>query len=215
MMNIDRLRFRYSSSTDYVIDGLTCAFEPGTVNAITGPSGFGKSTLLYLMGLMITPTGGAVRWDGADVSDAPDSQRSRMRARDIGFVFQDAALDTARSVLDNIVEAGLYAGMKRRCVIRSAEDLMERFSVDLQASHRPGAISGGQAQRVALCRALVKRPRLILADEPTGNLDEAASEIVWRALRNSAREDQSIVVIATHDPGLAGRADRTIDLPTA
>lgn len=215
MMAVSELRFRYSSKSEYVINGLNWEFEPGSITAVTGPSGFGKSTLLYLMGLMITPTEGAIYWDGVDVSDAPDSQRSRTRARDVGFVFQDAALDATRSVVQNIAEAGLYAGMSRRHIRKKAEELMTRFSVDLRSSHKPGAISGGQAQRVALCRALIKRPRLILADEPTGNLDEEASEIVWRALWDSTRQDSTTVVIATHDSGLVSRAEAVIDLPRA
>jgi ABC-type lipoprotein export system ATPase subunit len=184
------------------------------MTVVTAPSGCGKSTLLYLLGLLLTPTEGQVVWDSQIVSALDDRARSKVRAVGIGFVFQDAALDTTRSVSDNILEGGLYAGLGRaQARVRTAE-LMRRFQVDLRADHLPGEISGGQAQRVALCRALLKQPTLILADEPTGNLDERSAAIVWDALASAAHRDGAVVVVATHDRHRVAKADLTLDLGT-
>lgn len=177
---------------------LSIAFPRGDVTVITGPSGCGKSTLLYLLGLMLTPTAGRIRWDGSEVSALSDAERSRLRAEQVGFVFQDALLDPSRTILDNVTEGGLYAGMRREASRERALRLLERFGVEQRADHRPGEISGGQAQRVALCRALLKDPRLILADEPSGNLDEASADVVWGALFAAATAGATVVV-ATHD----------------
>jgi lipoprotein-releasing system ATP-binding protein len=129
----------------------------------------------------------------------------------MGFVFQDAVLDPARTVIDNVCEAGLYAGLTRTQARLRAVALLERFEVGLQWDRRPGEVSGGQAQRVALCRALLNQPRVILADEPTGNLDQVSAGLVLNALQESAREG-SVVVVASHDPDVVARADRVISV---
>ena len=186
-------------------------FEKGEVVALTGPSGRGKSTLLYLLGLMLKPTSGAVYVDGRDVSRSTDKERAHLRASKFGFVFQDAALDPTRTVLDNVVETALYRGDDRRTAIRTAHALLERFGVNVRATHRPGQVSGGQAQRIALCRALLGNPQILLADEPTGNLDAASSGVVIAALHEHAASGATVVV-ATHDPELVGRCHRKIEL---
>ncbi|QDW61377.1 ABC transporter ATP-binding protein [Oerskovia sp. KBS0722] len=205
------LTFAYRRGTPPVIEGLTTAFAPGALTAVTGPSGSGKSTLLYILALMLRTTSGEVLWDGRPVASLPDAERSRLRAADVGFVFQDAMLDPARTVIDNVCEGALFAGMPARTARTRAAALLDRFGVGHRATHRPGEISGGQAQRVALCRALLTSPRVVFGDEPTGNLDHASARIVWDALRDHAR-DGATVVIATHDEQLAAEANHRLVL---
>lgn len=207
-----QLVFTYRAAQSPVIDGLTVDLPVGAVTTLTGPSGSGKSTLLYLLALMIRPTSGDVLWDGVAASRRSDAQRSRLRATAVGFVFQDALLDPSRSVLANVCDSGLFAGMTHQAAAGRARSLLARFGVDHRADHRPGEISGGQAQRVAICRALLTHPRVVFADEPTGNLDEESAEVVWQALVDHAREGGTVVV-STHDRALADRSDHEIPLP--
>ncbi len=209
MIAIEELRFGYRG--EELFSGLYWGFRPGTMTAVTGPSGSGKSTLLYLLGLFLTPQAGRVLLEGQPVDRLPDRQRSVLRAARVGFVFQDAALDPTRTVLDNVTEGALYAGLGRPEAIRRATELLERFGVELRADHRPGEVSGGQAQRVALCRALIKWPSVILADEPTGNLDRAAAQVVLGALEEAAGEGATVVV-ASHDSEVARRCSDVLAL---
>lgn len=211
MIGVEGLMFRYGSSGDELFDGLDQVLEAGQVSVLTGPSGCGKSTLLYLVGLLLRPRSGRVLLGGVDAGGLSDVQRSRLRAEHIGFVFQDAALDATRSVVDNVVEGGLYAGMSRRDAETKAGDLLSRFGVELRGDHRPGEVSGGQAQRVGLCRALIKDPAVILADEPTGNLDAVSAEVVFGAFVDAAKKGAT-VVIASHDQSIAARADHVLAL---
>lgn len=211
MLAVERLTFAYRRGSEPVIDDLTHRFEPGAVTAVTGPSGCGKSTLLYLLALLLTPSAGSVTYGGRSVSRLSDGDRSRLRASSVGFVFQDAVLDPSRSVAANVAEGGLYGGLSARVARRRAVPLLERFGVGHRASHRPGEVSGGQAQRVALCRALMKSPSLVLGDEPTGNLDLDSAGSVWDALRIAAG-DGATVVVATHDLSLAADADLRLTL---
>jgi ABC-type lipoprotein export system ATPase subunit len=194
-----------------ILDGWSQTFSAGEVVAVTGPSGRGKSTLLYLLGLMLKPTSGEVLIEGENAAQLRDAPRAELRARLFGFVFQDAALDATRTVLDNIVETALYRGEPRAQSISRANELMEQFGVDLRASAKPGQVSGGQAQRIALCRALLNNPRILLADEPTGNLDPASSDVVVEAFRAQAHDGAAVIVV-THDPALVARCDRTVTL---
>ena len=211
MIEISGVGFSYRRGGERVLDGLDVVFPRGALSVVTGPSGCGKSTLLYLAGLLLRPSVGSVRVGGVAAGGLPDRERSRLRAERIGFVFQDAALDVTRSVLDNVVEGALYAGMTRQEAERRALGLLDRFGVELRADHRPGEISGGQAQRVGLCRALVKDPEVILADEPTGNLDAGTASVVLEALRDAAGEGATVVV-ATHDRDVAAEADHVVAL---
>lgn len=208
------LTFAYHAGAAPVIDGLSVELPVGAVTTLTGPSGSGKSTLLYLLALMIRPTAGQVVWDQVATSGLSDAQRSRLRATEVGFVFQDALLDPARSVLANVCDSALFAGMPRAVAVSRARELTARFGVEHREDHRPGEISGGQAQRVALCRALLTDPRVIFADEPTGNLDDASAEIVWQALVAHAASGATVVV-STHDRALAARSDREVRLAIA
>lgn len=189
----------------------SASFVSGEVVAITGPSGRGKSTLLYVLGLMLAPASGQVLVHGESVQSRSDHARARLRALRFGFVFQDAALDATRTVLDNVLETALYRRQPRTEAALEARELLERFGVQLRAAAKPGQVSGGQAQRIALCRALLGKPDIILADEPTGNLDPASSEVVVHAFREHA-EGGATVVVVTHDPSLVLRCDRSITL---
>lgn len=205
------LTFTYRHGTPPVISGLNADLPAGAVTALTGPSGSGKSTLLYILALMLRGHQGQVLWDGLPATDLSDARRAQLRARDVGFVFQDALLDPARTVLDNVGDSGIFAGMPRKQRHERGRELLNRFGVGHRADHRPGEISGGQAQRVALCRALLTRPRVIFGDEPTGNLDPASARIVWDALKDAAAAGATVVV-ATHDPALAADADHRLEL---
>ncbi|MBC7725808.1 MAG: ABC transporter ATP-binding protein [Burkholderiaceae bacterium] len=206
LIEVEALEHRFTDTGDPVIRSFSHRFEPGTLTAVTGPSGSGKSTLMYILALMLTPSGGRTLWDGDDVQALPDNIRSRLRAQYVGFVFQDALLDPSQTALDNVLEAGWLAGMRADVSRSRARMLLDRFGVAERADHLPGQVSGGQAQRIALCRALVKTPTIVFADEPTGNLDSDSARIVWTALADAAQEGATVVV-ATHD-----RA-RATDLP--
>lgn len=205
MIEVSDLHFKYHSGGEELFDGLTHTFEDGVFSVVTGPSGRGKSTLLYLIGQLLSPSAGSIHVDGVATAGMSDRERSLLRSERIGFVFQDAALDSTRSVLDNVAEGGLYAGLDRRQSERRARQLLNRFGVELRDDHKPGQVSGGQAQRVGLCRALVKYPRIILADEPTGNLDQVSADVVLDALSEQAGEGATVVV-ASHDPNVSSRA---------
>ena len=210
MISLESVSFGYRP-TETIIDDLSWSFTKGAVTAVTGPSGRGKSTLLYLIGLLLSPWSGVIRFDGQDSSRLGDIDRSAIRASRVGFVFQDAALDASRTVLDNIIETALYTGLPRKAAIARAEELMERFEVGLRADHKPGEVSGGQAQRIALCRALLNRPPVVLADEPTGNLDVRTADVVLTSFREIA-DAGSTVIVATHDPTIVSVCDAVVDL---
>ncbi|WP_130864993.1 ABC transporter ATP-binding protein [Acidipropionibacterium timonense] len=209
---VRELSFRYGSRGEELFDHMSHEFDAGAVTALTGPSGRGKSTLLYLLGLMLSPTHGAVLIDGVEAATLPDRRRSTIRAQRIGFVFQDSELDPSRTILDSVLEPTLYAGLERRPSVTRALELLEGFGLAARATHRPGQISGGQAQRVACCRALVNDPQIILADEPTGNLDRDNATVVLDALARAAHDEGATVVIATHDPYVLTRCDGTVSL---
>lgn len=217
MLAVSDLSFAYAKGAEELFGGLTHAFTPGKVTALTGPSGRGKSTLLYVLGLMLTPARGQVLLEGEEVSSAADAVRSRVRAHRIGFVFQDSALDPARTVLDSVVEPALYAGWRLGDARDRGRVLLDQLGVAARADHRPGEISGGQAQRVAVCRALVTDPLVVLADEPTGNLDRDNATGVLTALSAAAGATSTAgqtrtVVIATHDPFVIDHADEVLAL---
>ncbi|MCT1458721.1 ABC transporter ATP-binding protein [Aestuariimicrobium sp. p3-SID1156] len=208
---VDSLRFRYGKGEE-LFDGLTHAFTPGAVTALTGPSGRGKSTLLYVLGLLLTPSSGSVLIDGREASRLRDGARSGLRASTIGFVFQDSELDPHRTVIDSVLEPALYAGHRKRAMVGRARELLTEFGLEHRADHRPGQVSGGQAQRLAICRALLNDPPIVLADEPTGNLDRGNAELVLDALCGAARARDHTVVIATHDPYVLTRVDEVVEL---
>lgn len=189
-----------------VLEGWSAGFERGSITALTGRSGRGKSTALYLLGLMLNPTRGSVVVSGTATTHMKDHDQAKLRAKHFGFVFQDAALDPNRSVLDNVTEGALYLGKPRSSQHAHALELLDRFGVDVPATRNPTQVSGGQAQRIALCRALVHHPSIILADEPTGNLDTDTGALVTQALIDQARNGAAVIVV-THSPTLAAQCD--------
>jgi len=191
--------------------GVSFAIEPGEFVAIVGPSGSGKSTLFYILGGLTKASGGRVLIDGVDFATLSDAQRTLMRKSKIGFVFQKFNLLPTLSAKDNILIAREIAG-------KNGQDksffnhVVELLGLDDRLAHRPSELSGGQQQRVALARALVNRPAIILADEPTGNLDTENSEIVLRMLKKSNKEFGQTTLMITHNPEAAAFADRTIHM---
>lgn len=181
----------------------------GEFVAVVGPSGSGKSTLLNVLGLLDSPSAGRYVLDGIDTSTAGQRQRARLRASRIGFVFQSFQLLPHLSVLENAALGGLYLGMSGRARTRRAQQLLERVGLAHRRDARPTTLSGGERQRVAIARALVAGPRLLLADEPTGNLDTASAAAVLELVEEIHRDGATIVMI-THDPGIAARATRAV-----
>jgi putative ABC transport system ATP-binding protein len=183
----------------------------GELLAITGPSGSGKSTLLSLLGCLDRPSRGEIRLAGRDVAALSDAQASRLRNRTIGFVFQSFHLIPQLSVLENVLTPLLYGDVPQQEWRGRAERALERVSLAHRAEHRPSELSGGEAQRAAVARALVTEPLLVLADEPTGNLDSATGETIAALLASLCRDGRTVVLV-THNDALAARADRVVAL---
>lgn len=183
----------------------------GEMLAIEGPSGSGKSTLLGLMGLLDSPTSGEVVLGGEEAGSKGDRARTRMRAQFLGFVFQQFNLIGSLTAVANVESALLYRGLSSRTRRSIAEDALQQVGLADRLSHRPAELSGGEQQRVSLSRAVVTGPRLILADEPTGNLDRVSTETVLSLLTRFAA-DGVTVVVATHDPLVAEWADRRLTM---
>ena len=195
-----------------VLDGLDLSVARGEVVALVAPSGAGKSTLRHIAGLLDTPDAGRVVLNGRDMTGLPDKARTEARRRDLGFVYQFHHLLPEFSALENIVLPQLANAVPARDARARAADLLDRVGLGARADHRPAELSGGEQQRVAFCRALANRPSLLLADEPTGNLDPATSDRVFGLLMALVRDTGLSALIATHNHQLAGRMDRVIRL---
>jgi putative ABC transport system ATP-binding protein len=190
---------------------VTLRVEPGELLAVMGPSGSGKTTLLHIAGTLDRPTSGSVRIDGVDTSGMSDRQLSGFRATRLGFVFQQFYLLDGMSVLDNVAAGLLYRGIDARERRRRAAAALERVGLGHRLRHRPAQLSGGERQRTAIARAVVGRPRVVLADEPTGNLDSASGVAIVELLRDLHRDGTTVIVI-THSPVVAGAMDRRVEL---
>jgi putative ABC transport system ATP-binding protein len=194
------------------LQGISFSVEKGEFVSIVGPSGSGKSTLFYILGGLTPPTSGRVIIDGADFGALSDSQRTEMRKRKIGFVFQKFNLLPTLSARDNIAIAHDIAGKNGPLDEAHLKRVADFLGISDRLDHRPSEMSGGQQQRVALARALVNQPSIILADEPTGNLDTKSSELVLTMLRQSNKEFGQTVLMITHNPEAATYGDRIIHM---
>jgi putative ABC transport system ATP-binding protein len=192
------------------LDGACFALDAGEVVAIMGPSGSGKSTLLHCLAGILPPDAGSVTFDGRELTAMPDRERSALRRRDFGFVFQFGQLVPELDCRENAALPLRLEGVRRREAERRATAWLERLEVADLAGKRPGEISGGEGQRVAVARALATEPRVLFADEPTGALDSLNGERVMELLTAAAREHGAAVVLVTHEPRVAAYADREI-----
>lgn len=198
-----------------VLDRLDLTVARGEVVALVAPSGAGKSTLLHIAGLLDTPDAGRVWLAGRDMTGLPDRARTEARRRELGFVYQFHHLLPEFSAAENIVLPQLANGVAPRAAQARAGDLLGRVGLAHRADHRPAQMSGGEQQRVAFCRALANGPALLLADEPTGNLDPETSDRVFEVLMGLVRETGLSALIATHNHALAARMDRIVRLAAA
>ncbi|MEM8981073.1 MAG: ABC transporter ATP-binding protein [Pseudomonadota bacterium] len=196
----------------WVLKEANVAVRAGELVALVAPSGSGKSTLLHIAGLLDVADGGAVHVMGTNASNLSDRKRTTMRRANIGFVYQFHHLLPEFSALENIALPQRANGASQAEADKRAKELLRRVGLDARAGHRPAALSGGEQQRVALCRALANAPALLLADEPTGNLDPATSDAVFEMLVTLARETGLAALIATHNLELAAKMDRVVRL---
>ncbi|MFE5805143.1 ABC transporter ATP-binding protein [Streptomyces sp. NPDC056491] len=194
----------------HALDGAEFSIHPGEVVAVMGPSGSGKSTLLHCLAGIVTPDSGSITYAGRELTAMNDAERSELRRTEFGFVFQFGQLVPELTCVENVALPLRLAGVKRKEAERSALDWMERLQVEDLGAKRPGEISGGQGQRVAVARALVTRPRVIFADEPTGALDSLNGELVMQLLTEAARSASSALVLVTHEARVAAYSDREI-----
>jgi len=194
----------------HVLNGANLSLSRGEIVALVGPSGAGKSTLLHIAGLLEFPDKGEVYLSGEACGKLSDERRTAIRRRDIGFVYQYHHLLPEFSALENVVLPQMIAGVSRKRAEARGQELLAKLNLGGRGEHRPGQLSGGEQQRVAICRALANQPSLLLADEPTGNLDPHTSEIVFDQLVGLAREQGLAALVATHNPDLARRMDRVV-----
>ncbi len=200
-------RFRQGEARLEVLRGIDLDVPAGEVMALVGPSGSGKSTLLQIAGLLEHPDQGEILLGGRACGRLPDGERTRLRRDYLGFVYQFHHLLPEFTALENVVLPQMLAGRSRTDAIAEARVLLEALGVGGRESHRPARLSGGEQQRVAIARAMANRPAVLLADEPTGNLDEATAAAVFATLTATARERGAALLIATHNPELAARTD--------
>lgn len=206
MLNVARLSKEYPAPGGSlpVLSDVSFSLEPGDAAAIMGPSGSGKSSLLYVLGALEPPSSGTVTLDGQDPFQLPADALAAFRNRSVGFVFQDHCLLPQCTVLENVLIPTLVAQDGADAVGR-ARGLVERVGLAARIDHRPGELSGGERQRVAIARALVRAPRLLLCDEPTGNLDRASADQAAALLLDLHRQQQGILIVVTHNADLAAR----------
>ena len=215
MLVLDAITKTYNAGTPaevQVLRGAALSVAAGEVVALVAPSGAGKSTLLHIAGLLDTPDAGHVRLAGRTMEGLSDRDRTAARRGDVGFIYQFHHLLPEFSALENIVLPQLANGSARGMAEARAMDLLSRVGISARAGHRPAALSGGEQQRVAFCRSLANGPRLLLADEPTGNLDPDTSDKVFATLMEVVRETGLSALIATHNLALAARMDRIVRL---
>ncbi|HET6866419.1 MAG TPA: ABC transporter ATP-binding protein [Solirubrobacteraceae bacterium] len=213
ILSADRLHKEYGTAAALVraVDDVSLTVTQGESVAIVGPSGCGKSTLLYLLGGLERPTAGTIELAGQPIHDAPESSLARQRRRALGFVFQAFHLVDELTAQENVELPALLAGASPRAARERAHELLRQVELEDRAGHLPSALSGGQRQRVAIARALANAPLVVLADEPTGNLDSAATTEVLRLFEQLRQGGQTLVIV-THDSRVAATADRLISM---
>lgn len=195
------------------LKGVTLTINEGEFTAITGPSGSGKSTLMHLIGLLDRPSRGLIEIDKQDISKMNDDELSTFRSEVVGFVFQQFNLINKLTVLENIMLPAIYARKKLEYNVKEkAMYLIERFGLSGKETSYPNKISGGQQQRVAIARALIMNPKLVLADEPTGNLDTKTGDEIMKLLKELNKEEKRTIVIVTHEPDIAAQTRRVIKI---
>lgn len=192
------------------LDGLDMDVSSGEFLSIVGPSGSGKSTLLHMIGILDTPTRGTIVIDGQDVTQMTEMQRSQARNRLLGFIFQYHHLLPDFTAIENVMMPILIAGKSRNKAEKEATSLLEQVNLSDRLHHYPNQLSGGQNQRVAVARALANRPRIVIGDEPTGNLDSHSSDMVYELLRKLNREMGQTFILVTHDENMAKKTDRIV-----
>ncbi|MFG6302438.1 ABC transporter ATP-binding protein [Corynebacterium aurimucosum] len=195
-----------------VLAGISLNIEPGELVAVMGPSGSGKSTLLHCMSGVLTPTHGSVRYGDEELSALGDGPRSRTRLRNFGFVFQDGQLLPELSNVDNVALPAMLNGMGRGAARKRAMELLDQLGLGGLAERRPAQVSGGQAQRVTIARALVANPGVVFADEPTGALDQSTGHEVMQMLTTIVRQSGASLVMVTHDPKVADWMQRRVEI---
>lgn len=210
MIQIRDISKSYDNLT--VLSGINLDIERGEVVSIVGPSGAGKTTLLQILGTLDRPDGGSVIYDGVDVLALKDAGLSRFRNRNIGFVFQFHQLLPEFTMLENVALPAMIAGDKRAVAIDKARALIDYLGLSDRADHRPAELSGGERQRAAVARALVNKPRVVLADEPSGSLDSHNRHELHRLFFDLRRDMGHTFVIVTHDEGLAAECDRIVHM---
>jgi len=209
LSNVSRI-FKQGEAELHVLEGTNLDLKPGEITALVGPSGSGKSTLLQLAGLLEKPDVGEVSINGEACGDLPDAERTRYRREYLGFVYQSHHLLPEFSAVENVIVPQMIAGISRSKAHDRAAELLGKLGLGERLDHRPGQLSGGEQQRVAIARALANRPKVLLADEPTGNLDPQTSDVVFAQLLSLVREEGLAALIATHNPDLAQRMDRRV-----
>jgi len=209
--NLTRIFHQGGESLSVLLD-VEVSIKAGEIISLVGPSGSGKSTFLQTVGLLDKPTSGEIIIGGENVKAMNDKQRTEMRRRYIGFVYQFHYLLPEFSALENVVIPQMVAGLKRSDAEERAKELLGTLKLDHRLDHRPARLSGGEQQRVAIARALANKPKLLLADEPTGNLDPETSETVFEFLMTLVREQGIGAIIATHNMQIAERMDRILEL---
>ena len=204
--------YRSGDAELHVLQSVDLTLRMGEIVALVAPSGTGKSTLLHLAGLLERPDSGVVMVDGRDAGQLPDADRTAIRRDRIGFVYQAHHLLAEFTAAENIILPQMVAGRPRRAARDRAMALLTAFGLPARAGHLPGKLSGGEKQRVAIARALANAPGVLLADEPTGNLDVGTSNVVFAELLRMVRSEGVAALIATHNPDLASRMDRRVTL---
>jgi lipoprotein-releasing system ATP-binding protein len=205
-------RYRQGEATLEILGGAELAIWPGQSVALIGPSGAGKSTLLHIAGLLEHPDAGEVYVDGIPTSNLSDGERTKIRRTDIGFVYQFHHLLPEFSALENVMLPQMIRGLSRQEARRRSAELLTYLGLKDRLQHRPAELSGGEQQRVAIARAVANAPRVLLADEPTGNLDPRTSDHVFGTLGQLVRASRLAAIIATHNMDLAQRMDRRVTI---